>query len=300
MPSGTDTRASVTPARRDGVRKAVLGASDGLWRDLPWRRTRDPWRILVSEVMLQQTQANRVVAPYLGFVAQFPTPEACARAGAAAVVRAWAGLGYNRRAVNLHRAAAAVVERHAGQVPADLTALRALPGVGEYTARAVLAFAFEAPVGVVDTNVVRVMARAVAGRPLRSAEAQELADCLVPPDDSWRFNQSLFDLGAQVCTAQRPRCGGCPLRRRCHWARAGSSAPDPAAKDRRQPVFAGSDRQGRGRLVAALRRAPVPARADRVAEAAGWPDNPERAHRAAEALVADGIACWDGPSLRLA
>lgn len=289
----------LTAARRNGLRRAVLDASDGLWRDLPWRHTRDPWRVLVSEVMLQQTQVSRVVEPYRTFVGLFPTPAVCAEAGAAAVVRAWAGLGYNRRAVNLHRAAVAIVERHGGVVPSELESLRALPGVGEYTARAVLAFAFEVPIGVVDTNVVRVLARAVAARPLRPAEAQALADRLVPHEDPWRFNQSLFDLGAQVCTAQRPRCTGCPLRRRCGWARAGADVADPAAKTRRQPAFDGSDRQGRGRLVAALRSAPVHARPEQLAHAAGWPGDPVRARRAADALVADGIARWEEGSLHL-
>lgn len=276
-----------------------MDASGGLWRELPWRRTREPWRILVSEVMLQQTQASRVVGPYRDFVEQFPSPGACADAGSASVVRAWEGLGYNRRAVNLYRAATAIVERHGGQVPADLAALRALPGVGEYTARAVLAFAYELPVGVVDINVVRVLARAVAGRPLRPAEAQCLADRLVPARDAWRFNQALFDIGAQVCTATRPKCAGCPLRSRCRWARGGGAVtPDPGARVRSQAAFHGSDRQGRGRLVAALRQRPV--RIEELARAAGWPDNAPRARRAADALVSDGIARWSGRSLRLA
>lgn len=306
-PAGTPAPAqkpAITPLdlsrrRRDGFRKAVLDSSQALWRDFPWRRTRDPWLILVSEVMLQQTQAARVVGPYLAFVERFPTPRSCADAGSASVVRAWDGLGYNRRAVNLHRAATAIVDRHGGRVPVDLATLRALPGVGEYTARAVLAFAYELPVGVVDTNVVRVLARAVAARPLRPAESQCLADRLVPARGSWRFNQALFDIGAQVCTAARPKCTVCPLRRRCGWATAGTSnVPDPAARLRSQTAFHGSDRQGRGRLVAALRRAPVPASG--LADAAGWPDNDSRARLVAEALVSDGIAIWSGELLHLA
>ncbi|MGH8980014.1 MAG: A/G-specific adenine glycosylase, partial [Acidimicrobiales bacterium] len=190
----------VPAARREKVRRGVLAARELCWRDLPWRATRDPWCVLVSEVMLQQTQAPRVVGPYTRFVLRFPTPAACAAAGAPSVMRAWEGLGYNRRARYLHSTAVTITERHGGAVPADLDSLRALPGIGPYTARAVLAFAFDAPVGVVDTNVARVLARAVAGRALRPAECQALADALVPPGAAWEFNQSLFDIGAQHCT----------------------------------------------------------------------------------------------------
>ncbi|HVX21812.1 MAG TPA: A/G-specific adenine glycosylase [Acidimicrobiales bacterium] len=291
----------------DGRRLAAVARAVVRWgsanrRDLPWRATRDPWLVLVSEVMLQQTQADRVVGPYRRFVDRFPTAAACAAAGPAEVVRAWDGLGYNRRAVFLHRAAAAVVERHDGRIPADLDALLALPGIGAYTARAVLVFAFEADVGVVDTNVARLLARAVAGRPLRPAEAQELADRLVPTGRSWELNQSLFDLGARHCRSRRPDCAGCPLDRRCAWAATGWATPDPAvgsaATSRPQSRFQGSDRQGRGRLVAALRRDPVAA--DRLAAAAGWPDDPARSALVADALVADGLARWSGGRLHLA
>lgn len=289
----------VPAARRSEIRRAVLGAKEALWRELPWRATRDPWCVLVSEVMLQQTQAPRVVEPYLRFVGRFPTPDACAAAGAAEVVRAWEGLGYNRRARFLHAAALAIVERHGGAVPADLDSLRGLPGIGPYTARAVLAFAFEAPVGVVDTNVARVLVRAVAGRPLRPAESQSLADELVPEDAAWAYNQALFDIGARHCTATRPRCTGCPLAPSCRWVQAGRPEPDPASRLRqRQSAFAGSDRQGRGRLVAALRRGPV---ADaELAAAAGWPEEPGRAARIAAALVDEGMAEWAAGSLTLA
>jgi A/G-specific adenine glycosylase len=254
---------------------------------------------MVSEVMLQQTQALRVVGPYLRFVERFPTPRACAAAGAAEVVRTWDGLGYNRRALYLHRTAHALVERHGGRVPGDLAALRALPGIGGYTARAVLAFAFEVDTGVVDTNAARLLARAVAGRSLRPAEAQSLADRLVPPGRSWAFNQSLFDLGARHCTSRRPDCAACPLARRCAWALGGWPAPDPAvgsaATSRPQSRYSGSDRQGRGRLVSALRRGPVAG--DGLASVAGWPDDRPRARRVAESLVAEGFARWTGGSL---
>lgn len=293
--------AGPSPTRRwvEGFRRDLLDAAPELWRDLPWRATRDPWHVLVSEVMLQQTQAARVVDPYLRFVARFPTAGACAAAGAAEVVRAWAGLGYNRRAVALHRSAVLVTEQHGGDVPADFDGLRSLPGVGPYTARAVLAFAFSRSVAVVDTNVARLVARAVAGRSLRLGDAQALADVLVPPNLSWQFNQALFDLGARHCTARRPRCGDCPVRGRCRWAQTGYEEPDPAAGvTRGQGPFAGSDRQGRGRLVDAMRRAPVPG--DGLAGAAGWPGDPGRARRVADALVRDGVAAWRDGSLVLA
>ncbi len=272
--------------------------AEGARRDLPWRRTRDPWAVLVSELMLQQTQVPRVLPRFEAFLRQFPTPAATASAPVAEVVRAWAGLGYNRRAVNLHRAAGAVVERHGGSMPVTLAELVALPGVGPYTARAVLAFAFEADVGVVEVNSARVLARAVAGHPLAPAEAQALADGLVPAGEGWAWNQAMLDLGATVCVKTAPRCGSCPLRSCCAWAGAG---PDPAVGSAgaggRQSTFAGSDRQGRGRLVDALRLGPVPLPV--LAVAAGWPDDPERARRVADTLVDDGLAVLAGDVLSL-
>ena len=244
-------------------------------RPLPWRATRDPWAVLVSEVMLQQTQAGRVVDPYGRFLERFPTPDACARAGVGEVVRAWEGLGYNRRAGHLHGAARAIVERHGGAVPGELDALLALPGVGPYTARAVLAFAFERDVAVVDVNVARVLARAVAGAALAPAAAQQLAGALVPPGRGWVWNQALMEIGATRCTARHPACARCPLARCCAWRGASEGAVDPARRAVRQERFEGSDRQGRGRLVTALRRGPVPAR--RLAQTCGWPDHPARA-----------------------
>jgi A/G-specific adenine glycosylase len=262
-----------------------LAWADGARRDLPWRRTRDPWAVLVSELMLQQTQVPRVVPRYEEFLSRFPTPAAAAVAGVAELVRAWAGLGYNRRAVNLHRAAVEIVDRHGGELPRTFDQLLALPGVGPYTARAVLAFAFEADVGVVEVNSARVLARAAAGRRLSAGEAQALADRLVPEGRGWAWNQAMLDLGATVCTKAAPRCGGSPFWPVCVCC---GPAPDPASGGTRQSAFAGSDRQGRGRLVDALRRAPVPE--GDLAAAAGWPDQPERAARVAAGLVADGLA----------
>jgi A/G-specific adenine glycosylase len=251
--------------------------------------------VLVSEVMAQQTQLARVVPAYHRFLTRFPTPAACASAPLGDVLRAWEGLGYNRRARNLHRAALVVVRQHEGRLPSRLDQLLALPGVGPYTARAVLAFAFEADVGVVDTNAGRVLSRAVAGRPLRPREAQDLVDGMVPAGAGWRFGQALLDLGAEVCLRGAPRCRHCPIRRRCRWAASGRSGPDPAVGSAGAPTaqsrFDGSDRQGRGRLIAALRAGGIPAGS--VAAASGWPDDPERVARVVSGLVDEGLVVAD-------
>ena len=265
-------------------------------RDLPWRRSRDPWAVLVSELMLQQTQVARVVDRYVRFLDRFPTVRSCARAAVGEVVEEWAGLGYNRRAVHLHRAATACVERHGGAVPDDLAGLLALPGVGPYTARAVLVFAHERDIGLVDTNAGRFVARALAGRPLGPTEAQALADEGVPQGWGWTWGQAVFDLGATVCRKRAPRCDACPVRVHCAWARAGFPDPDPidgsAGISAPQGRFDGSDRQGRGRLVDALRAAPVAD--DDLAAVMGWPQDPERARRVATTLERDGLASRAG------
>lgn len=270
-------------------RLLIWGASHR--REFPWRQTRDPWHILVSEVMLQQTQTQRVVGPFGEFTKRFPTPAACAAAPLAEVLRAWSGLGYNRRARNLHRAANQVVQHHGGVLPGDLDGLLELPGVGQYTARAVLSFAFGADVGAVDTNAGRLLSRGLAGHPLGPRQSQDLADALVQKGRSWELNQTVFDLGATVCTRRRPRCSQCPLQTVCTWAQSGWSDPDPAHttafSTRPQSPFAGSDRQGRGRLVAALRTGPVAE--DAVAELAGWGDDPARAARILQDLVGEGL-----------
>ena len=278
----------------DALREALLGWSAAGWRDLPWRRTRDPWAVLVSELMLQQTQVSRVVPKWESFVSRWPTAPSCAADPSSEVVRAWAGLGYNRRALNLHRTAVAVTTLHGGQLPGDLTALEALPGIGPYTARAVLAFAFERDVGVVDTNAARVIARAAAGATLTRPALQAVADSLVPPGAAWAWNQAVLDLGATVCTARRPRCGVCPLARTCAWLRRGG--PDPAARRAPAPRFEGSDRQARGRLLDALRAGPV----SDVAAACGMAGDVDRAARIAAGLVSDEFAAWDADVLTLA
>jgi len=305
IPGPVGARSNEPTAIRDrrqleGIGRAIdgWGSSDGQGSrrpELPWRSTRDPWAVLVSEVMAQQTQVSRVVPAYRGFLDRFPTPSACAASPLGDVLRAWQGLGYNRRAHNLHRAAQAVVADHRGRIPADLPGLLSLPGVGAYTARAVLAFAFESDVGVVDTNAGRVVARALAGRPVRPGEAQRLVDAMVPPGRGWSFGQALLDLGAGVCVAGTPRCGTCPIRRRCRWASRRRAGPDPAlgsaGVSTPQSRFAGSDRQGRGRLVDALRSGPVPAR--RVSSVVGWPDDAGRVERVVAGLVAEGLVIAD-------
>lgn len=241
--------------------------------------------MLVSELMLQQTQVSRVIPKYEAFVARFPSPSTCAAAPAGDVVRAWAGLGYNRRALNLHRTAVAVVERHGGELPRQLDQLLALPGIGPYTARAVMAFAHEADVGVLDVNARRVLARAF------SCTDQGSADGLVPHGEGWRWNSAVLDLGATVCTAKAPRCLACPVVHGCAWAVSGLPEPDPAGPTARQSRFEGSDRQGRGRLVDALRLGPVAV--DDLAETMGWPDDRERAALVAATVVDDGLAVRD-------
>lgn len=257
---------------------------------LPWRGTRDPWAVLVSETMLIQTQADRVAARFPEMLERFPTPLALASSSPGDVLRAWSGLGYNRRGAALHGAACGIVERHGGVVPADLGDLIALPGVGPYVARAVLAFAFGVAVGTVDTNVSRVLARAFAGRPIAPTEAQRLADEFVALGSARDTNLALMDLGSTICTARAPRCANCPLVARCAWRSAAAAATDPAAapaRARSAARFTGSDREGRGRLVRAACAGPIPS--DAVASAAGWPDDPARARRVASGLVDEGL-----------
>jgi A/G-specific adenine glycosylase len=270
-------------------------------RDLPWRATRDPWEVLVCEVMAQQTQVARVAERWRPFLERFPSPAALAAAPASEVLRWWSGLGYNRRALALHRAATAVVRDHGGALPRDLGALLALPGIGPYTARAVLAFAFEERHGVVDTNTARVLAR-WSGRSLRAVEAQAAADEAVPCGRAWAWNQAMLDLGATVCTRRAPRCERCPVASGCAWAAAGAPEPDPAdgsaGVSGPQSRFHGSDRQGRGRLVAALTSREVAQ--TELADVMGWPDDPVRAERVAATLVGDGLVARDGETYRLA
>ena len=250
-------------------------------RDLPWRKTRDPWRILVAEVMLQQTQAERVIPKWVDFCARWPTTADAAAAPLGDLLVQWQGLGYPRRARNLHLTATRVVDEHGGVLPDDLAALLDLPGIGPYTARAVLVFAFERDEAVVDTNIARILAR-VAGRRLTAGAAQAAADDAVPTGDGWMWNQVLMDLGAAVCRPA-PDCGRCPLAHCCAWNLAGRPAPDPAHRSAGvstpQAPYAGSRRQARGRVLAALAAGEVVAVDDHDGVVAG--------------LVADGLVQID-------
>ncbi|MBW4029087.1 MAG: A/G-specific adenine glycosylase [Acidobacteria bacterium] len=269
------------------MRRALRRASVVLRRDLPWVGHDDPWAIFVSEVMLQQTSTSRVMEPWRRFIAFYPTPASCARAPLSDILRLWQGLGYPRRAKSLHDAARTMVEDFAGAVPSAPEDLRRLPGVGPYTAHAVASFAFERRVAVVDTNVGRVLARALANRPLRAREAQHLAESLLPRSQVAAFNQAMLDLGAQHCT-KVPKCAHCPVQRQCRWRREGGGDPAPASAgvSRPQAAFAGSDRQVRGRMMAVLGAGPVNRRtfARQLADV-----DPTRRERLLAQLVRDGL-----------
>ena len=235
-------------------RRALRRVSPQLARPLPWIGHPDPWAVLVSEFMLQQTQTSRVIEPWARFLDVLPTPNACANAPLARVLRLWSGLGYHRRAKALHEAARRIRDDFGGVVPNNVAQLRSLPGVGEYTANAIASFAFSRRVAVLDTNVGRVLARAVANRRLSSPEARAIADDLLPRSNVAAFNQALLDLGATFCKAT-PRCKICPVASSCRWQREGGLDPAPhsAGVSRPQSQFEGSDRQVRGRILAALR-----------------------------------------------
>ncbi len=277
-----------TPGPSDLVafRRALTKAAPSLRRDLPWLNCPSPWAVLVSEVMLQQTSTSRVIEPWTKFLERFPTVESCARASLAEILVAWSGLGYPRRAKNLHEAARVIRNDYQGQVPHEVDELRSLPGVGEYTSHAVASFAFGQRVAVLDTNVGRVLARALANEPLRRGTARDLAAALLPPNDAAAFNQAMLDLGAQYCRAS-PRCDECPLASSCAWRQAGGLDPAPmsAAVSRPQAPFAGSNRQLRGRVLRALHAGP---RAKtRLVRELGV--SPGRAEGVLDGLVRDGL-----------
>ena len=285
--------------RDDRITAGLLAWGGAELRDLPWRRTRDPWAVLVSEVMLQQTSVARVLPKYAAFMDAFPSPSALANAPLGDALQLWQGLGYPRRCRNLRDAAAAVCERHGGELPSTLEELLDLPGIGQYTARAVLAFARAADVGVVDTNVSRVLSR-LEGRPMRARELQERADGLVPRGSAWEWNQVMMDFGARHCTARRPSCDSCPVVAECGWrgtSEIDDPAPSSAGASRPQARFEGSDRQARGRAVRALGDGPV----DRTGLAAvmGLGDDGVRATKLIDALLGEGLAVEENGVVRL-
>jgi A/G-specific adenine glycosylase len=262
-------------------------------RDLPWRRPGfTAWGSLVSEFMLQQTPVARVVPKLEEWLTRWPTPAALAAATPGDAVRAWDRLGYPRRALNLHATAVAIVGRHGGVVPESLDELLALPGVGDYTARAVAVFAHGQRHPVVDINIRRVIARAVHGHaePGPAASKRDLADMdsLLPPDDAAAriTNVAIMELGALVCTARTPKCLDCPIAGRCEWRKAGYP-PFDGKRASVQKKYEGSDRQVRGLILAEVR-----AKTGRVSAAEIeklWPDASQR-ERALAGLLHDGLA----------
>ena len=281
---------SFPPEARDAI--LAWYASHG--RPLAFRRTRDPYAVLVSEAMAQQTQALRAAVYWERFMKRFPSVEALAAATPASVLRSWQGLGYDRRALALWRTARIVVDEHGGRIPSTAAELQALPGIGPYTARAIAAIAFGVPVGAVDVNVRRVLGRIVAGDALAlSAPAlQDVADEAVPPDDPGGWTHALMDVGATICRARAPRCDACPARPWCRLASGGAAPPGPAAAPpprARPPTvrFDATNRWLRGRILDRLRAAPD---GDWVAfDGAIGTHDLRQVRAAADAMAADGL-----------
>ena len=270
--------------------------------ELPWRSTTDPWSVLVSETMLVQTQVDRVASRYPAIIARFPTPESLAGSSVGDLLSLWSGLGYYRRAINLHRTSTALVDLHGGQVPSVLADLLALPGVGAYTARAVLAFAFDLPVGPLDTNIRRVVTRAF-GFP--SADAQRLADdaatrssIRAPSSGSSRsWNLALMDLGSGICVARGPRCTECPLGPICVWRRVGGVDPASVVRPKAAARYEGSDREIRGTIVRAVCEGPL--RIDTLATLFRSPFDARRTSRVIKGLTNEGLVVERDGALHL-
>jgi len=278
----------------EAARQAILDWYGQHGRSLAFRHTADPWAILVSEVIAQQTQAGRAADRWEAFMARFPTADALAGASTAEVLRVWQGLGYDRRGLRLHRAAQAIVTMHGGRVPSSIVDLVALPGIGPYTARAVVAIAFGEPVGAVDVNVRRVLGRMVAGdqHALSPAAMQALADTSVSRDRAAAWTHAVMDLGATVCRPRNPRCHACPVRAWCRFAAAATNEraeapPARATAARRSVPFPDTNRWLRGRILDRLRAAP-----DRVWVTIEPPIGGHTADRvlaAVTAMAADGL-----------
>jgi A/G-specific adenine glycosylase len=289
-PAGdTSTELPVAPT----IAACVTAWYDRNARDLPWRRPGfSAWGTLVSEFMLQQTPVNRVVPRLDEWLARWPTPADLAAVPPGEAVRAWSSLGYPRRALWLHACAVAITERHDGVVPHSVEALLALPGIGDYTARAVAAFAYGKRHPVVDTNIRRVLARAVAGQgePAPPSTKRDLAamDAMLPDGEveARAFNAGMMELGALVCTARSPHCDVCPLRNICAWRSAGY----PRYEGQRKPVqkrYEGSDRYVRGLIMRELRGSHVPVTDAEIEQL--WEGAAQR-KRALASLVSDGLA----------
>jgi A/G-specific adenine glycosylase len=299
---------AVDPDRLASVHEALLSWYARVGRDLPWRRTRDPYAILVSEIMLQQTQVDRVIPKYHQFLAAFPTLEALAAAPLADVIRVWAGLGYNRRAVRLHAIAREVVDHLGGKLPGTSDELRELEGLGAYTANAVACFSGEAQVGVVDTNVRRVLGRVFADEiglePVAGPPLQQFAESVLPPGRAYAWNQGLMDLGAKICTSRSPDHAACPLALQCTGrALLTGDAAAPRAAEKRaaykvaQP-FEQTTRYFRGRIVAACRDLAPGATLGlddlgRVLRADFRPEHTDWVARLVEGLRRDGLVAVD-------
>ncbi len=282
----------------EGLRDSILAWYDARGRSLPFRGTTDPYAVLVSEVMAQQTQISRVAPAWTAFMATFPTIRDLAAASPADVLRAWRGMGYNRRALNLWRAARVVVDEHGGLLPSDVAGLERLPGIGPYTARAVAAIAFGAPVGPVDTNVRRVLGRTIGGAidAFPARELQRVADAAVPADRPADWTHALMDVGATFCRTARPLCAECPARTRCRFAAAAPVDGRVKRHGRVASPFHSTSRWLRGRIMDRLREV----------EGAGWVviDAPIGDHdrttieRTLELLAAEGLVELD-PASRL-
>ena len=323
-PQQADAARHQAPSDRVPSDQTVIDWYQDHARDLPWRRPgTTPWGVLVSEVMSQQTPVSRVTPAWTAWMARWPGPADLAGAPVAEVLHAWGRLGYPRRALRLRECAAAVVERYDGVLPADPDALLALPGVGEYTAGAVLAFAYGRRALALDTNVRRVLARAVGGSALPAPSLvraeRDRAAALLPLEDARaaRWSVAVMELGALVCTVREPACPSCPWRRECAWLAAGCP-PDKHARRRRSQAWHGTDRQARGLVMDRLRHQHAEASAGRevarglgrgellaaaagVSLARGQHPDPAQPERVLASLLADGLIAThdDGATYRL-
>ncbi|MFA6042696.1 MAG: A/G-specific adenine glycosylase [Patescibacteria group bacterium] len=284
------------------VRKKLLSWFSKHQRDLPWRKIKNPYHILVSEIMLQQTQVDRVIPKYQAFLKRFPSLSALAKVRQASVIAMWAGLGYNRRARNLHQLAKKVVKEHKGKLPAQPAILQSLPGIGPYTAAAVACFAYGAPVALVDVNVRRVLGRVFHGvhGPEKLAEAAlwKLAGSMVPPKQAVAWNSSLMDFGATVCTKRSPTCATCPLQKQCA---AYPAILTQTIVQEKKEAFHDSNRFWRGKMIQYLRQQPrrsaLIAALHHVMVTAGL--EPVRSEKLLHGLAKDGLVRLRGTKARL-